>query len=225
MKTHGPKACFATDLTIRWASRYLAPAHQSSKKTRRRCPDLVANYRDCWQRETSNCTAIHAAPVKPRGMRPPPIPRGLLTSVAPRRYLESDAWGAPVRERNDHQLLYEHRGARAAALGGRSCRGERWFVAETAAPTHGVHGPEMRFKFNAQIFSHGWELPARMTGEGGRSGRGIPADARHKPGSGGQLIAFVPSLDLVITRQTGSSGEWLFEEYLRQACAAVIDIR
>jgi hypothetical protein len=25
-------------------------------------------------------------------------------------------------------------------------------------------------------------------------------------------------------RQTGSSGEWLFEEYLRQACAAVIDI-
>jgi hypothetical protein len=38
------------------------------------------------------------------------------------------------------------------------------------------------------------------------------------------LIAFVPSLDLIITRQTGSSGEWLFEEYLRQACAAVIDI-
>jgi CubicO group peptidase (beta-lactamase class C family) len=100
----------------------------------------------------------------------------------------------------------------------------KWFVAETAAPTHDVQRPEMRFKFNAQIFSHGWELPARMTGEGGRSGRGIPADARHKPGSGGQLIAFVPSLDLVITRQTGSSGEWLFEEYLRQACAAVIDI-
>jgi len=35
-----------------------------------------------------------------------------------------------------------------------------------------------------------------------------PADARYKPGSGGQLIAFVPSLDLVITRQTGASGEW-----------------
>jgi hypothetical protein len=34
-------------------------------------------------------------------------------------------------------------------------------------------------------------------------------------------IAFVPSLDLVITRQTGSSGERPFEEYLRQACAAV----
>ena len=34
-------------------------------------------------------------------------------------------------------------------------------------------------------------------------------------------IAFVPSLDLVITRQTGSSGEWPFEEFLRLACAAV----
>ena len=93
----------------------------------------------------------------------------------------------------------------------------QWFVAQTALPTHSVHGLEMRFKLNAENFSHGWELPARLTGERGRSGRGIPADARSKPGSGGQLIAFVPSLDLVITRQTGSSGEWPFEEYLRQA--------
>ncbi len=99
----------------------------------------------------------------------------------------------------------------------------KWFVAQTAASTHDVHGPEMRFKFNAQIFSHGWELPARMTGEGSRSGRGIPGDARAKPGSGGQYIAFVPSLDLVVTRHTGQSGEWPFEEYLRQACAAVMD--
>lgn len=99
----------------------------------------------------------------------------------------------------------------------------KWFVAQTAAPTHNVRGPEMRFKINAQIFSHGWELPARLTGEGGRSGQGLPADARSKPGSGGQLIAFVPSLDLVITRQTGNSGDWQFEEYLRQACAAVAD--
>ena len=99
----------------------------------------------------------------------------------------------------------------------------KWFVAQTAAPTHDVHGPEMRFKFNAQVFSHAWELPARMNGPGDRNGRGIPADARFKPGSGGQLIAFVPSLDLVVTRQTGSSGEWQFEEYLRQACAAVIE--
>ena len=73
-----------------------------------------------------------------------------------------------------------------------------------------------------QIFSHGWELPARLTGEGGRNGAGIPADARAKPGSGGQYIAFVPSLDLVVTRQTGSSGDWQFEEYLRRACAAVL---
>ena len=58
--------------------------------------------------------------------------------------------------------------------------------------------------------------------KGGSHGEGIPADARSKPGSGGQLIAFIPSLDLVITRQTGSSGDWQFEEYLRLACAAAI---
>jgi CubicO group peptidase (beta-lactamase class C family) len=95
-----------------------------------------------------------------------------------------------------------------------------WFVAETAAPTHQVQGPEMRFKINAQCFSHGWELPALLTGEEGQSGHGIPKDARYKPGSGGQLIAFVPSLDLVVTRQTGSSGQWAYAEYLRRACAA-----
>ncbi len=97
----------------------------------------------------------------------------------------------------------------------------RWFVEETAAPTHAVTTPEMRWKLNPQVFSHGWELPARHKGEGGRSGEGIPADARSKPGSGGQLIAFVPSLDLVVTRQTGGSGPWEYEEYLRRACAAV----
>jgi hypothetical protein len=53
-------------------------------------------------------------------------------------------------------------------------------------------------------------------------GEGIPADAREKPGSGGQLIALVPSLDLVVTRQTGSSGDWAFEDYLRRACAAAL---
>lgn len=98
----------------------------------------------------------------------------------------------------------------------------KWFVEETGAPTHGVTSPEMRWKLNPQVFSHGWELPARHRGESGRSGEGIPADARSKPGSGGQLIAFVPSLDLVITRQTGSSGEWQFEEFLRRACGAVL---
>lgn len=98
----------------------------------------------------------------------------------------------------------------------------RWFVDETGAPTHSVAVPEMRWKLNAQIFSHGWELPARLKGSNQRSGRGIPQDARSKPGSGGQIIAFVPSLDLVVTRQTGSSGDWEYEEYLRRACAAVI---
>lgn len=95
----------------------------------------------------------------------------------------------------------------------------RWFVEETAAPTHEVKERELRFDRAAESFSHGWELPGRMTD--GR-GRGIPKDARFKPGSGGQMIAFVPSLDLVVTRQTGSSGDWQYEEYVRRACAAVI---
>jgi hypothetical protein len=82
-----------------------------------------------------------------------------------------------------------------------------------------VKEPELRFKRAAESFSHGWELPARFTG--GR-GDGIPDDARFKPGSGGQLLAFVPSLDLVIARQTGSSGQWEYEEYLRRACACVL---
>jgi hypothetical protein len=79
----------------------------------------------------------------------------------------------------------------------------------------------MRWKLDPQVFSHGWELPARHQGAGGRSGEGIPADARYKPGSGGQLIAFVPSLDLVIARQTGGSGDWQYETFLRLACGAV----
>lgn len=94
----------------------------------------------------------------------------------------------------------------------------RWFVAETARPTQDVKTPEIRFKLPPETFSHGWELAANR----GAKSAGIPADARFKPGSGGQLIAFVPSLDLVITRQTGSSGDWEFEEYLRRACEAVL---
>jgi len=95
----------------------------------------------------------------------------------------------------------------------------QWFVEETAAPTHDVKEPELRFNRAAESFSHGWELPARLTV--GR-GDGIPPDARFKPGSRGQLIAFVPSLDLVITRQTGSSGNRDYEQYLRLACDAVV---
>jgi hypothetical protein len=99
-----------------------------------------------------------------------------------------------------------------------------WFVEQTAVPTHDVKSPEMRWGFNPEIYTHGWELPARLTGENkeGVRGDGISADARYKPGSGGQLIAFVPSLDLVVTRQTGSSGAWEFAEYLRRACAAIL---
>jgi len=94
----------------------------------------------------------------------------------------------------------------------------RWFVEQTGAPTHSVAMPEMRFQRNAQSFTLGWELPALLEGE---AARGMPGDARYKPGSGGQLMAFVPSLDLVVVRHTGSSGQWAYEEYLRRACAAV----
>jgi CubicO group peptidase (beta-lactamase class C family) len=100
----------------------------------------------------------------------------------------------------------------------------KWFVDETGRPSHNVKTPELRWKLNPQVFSLGWELPARHWGGGsGHNGEGLPSDSRDKPGSGGQIIAFVPSLDLVITRQTGSSGEWQFEEYLRRACATVLD--
>ena len=95
----------------------------------------------------------------------------------------------------------------------------KWFVEETASPTHSIKGRKT-FGRDAESWSHGWELPARLTD--GR-GAGIPKDARFKPGSGGQLIAFVPSLDLVVTRQTGSSGAWEFEEYLRLACHALVE--
>ena len=92
-----------------------------------------------------------------------------------------------------------------------------WFVEQTAKATHIVMGKEMKLKRNAQSFSHGWELPALAND----AVLGIPNDARYKPGSGGQLIAFVPSLDLVIARQTGLSGQWEYEEFVRLACAVV----
>jgi CubicO group peptidase (beta-lactamase class C family) len=99
-----------------------------------------------------------------------------------------------------------------------------WFIRETAGPTHNVTTAELRFKRPAQQFSHGWELPGLVPQKGEESGKGIPPDARYKPGSGGQLIAFVPSLDLVITRQTGGSGTWNYAEYLKRACQAVLPV-
>jgi CubicO group peptidase (beta-lactamase class C family) len=95
-----------------------------------------------------------------------------------------------------------------------------WFVEESGRPTHSFQGTEMRFKSEAQSFSHGWELPGRR--KQARPASSIPIDARFKPGSGGQLIAFVPSLDLVIARQTGSSGPWEYNEFLNRACEAVL---
>src|SRR5262245_1524088 len=94
----------------------------------------------------------------------------------------------------------------------------RWFVDETAKPTHAVTGRKS-FGRDAESWSHGWELPARLTD--GR-GKDLPADARFKPGSGGPLSAWVPSLDLVVARQTGDSGAWEYEEYLRRAVKAVL---
>ncbi len=97
-----------------------------------------------------------------------------------------------------------------------------WFIDATGVPSHDVSTPEMRWKLNPQVFTLGWELPAKHFPESGKHIAGIPQDARYKPGSGGQLIAFVPSLDLVIARQTGGSGQWDYEEFLSRACTAVL---
>ena len=98
----------------------------------------------------------------------------------------------------------------------------RWFVEQTAAPTHNVVGVTKKsFGRDARSWSHGWELPAL---EGGDKGKDIPHDARYKPGSGGQLICFIPSLDLILTRQTGKSGAWEYEDYVRRAAAAVLTL-
>ena len=97
-----------------------------------------------------------------------------------------------------------------------------WFVEQTARSSHQVTTPEMRWKLNPAVFTLGWELPAHHFPESGKHVAGIPVDARYKPGSGGQLLAFVPSLDLVVARQTGLSGPWDYEEFLRRACDAVL---
>ncbi len=95
----------------------------------------------------------------------------------------------------------------------------KWFVEATGKPSHAVTGVKS-FQREAQSFSLGWELPARLADE---RGKGIPPEARFKPGSGGQLIAFIPSLDLAIARQTGDSGPWPYEDYVRRAAEAVAE--
>ncbi len=131
----------------------------------------------------------------------------------------SHAIGMPARDlaRIGYCLLHNGR------WGGRQIV-PQWFIDQTAQPTHDVETRELRWQFNPQIFSHGWELPARLAGDNTEHwrGDGIPPDARSKFGSGGQLLAFVPSLQLVIARQTGSAGGWDYVGYLRRACAAAL---
>jgi CubicO group peptidase (beta-lactamase class C family) len=138
---------------------------------------------------------------------------GLREQAAPPRRRHSHGIGLPARAlaRIGYCLLRNGRWEERQVV-------PEWFVKETAAPTHQVTSEELRFKLPARTFSHGWELPA----ERGEAGRGIPADARFKPGSGGQVLAFIPSLDLVVARQTGGSGPWEYEEAIRRACAAVL---
>jgi CubicO group peptidase (beta-lactamase class C family) len=125
----------------------------------------------------------------------------------------SHAIGLPARElaRIGYCMLHDGRWGDRQVI-------PDWFIRETASATHAVTGIKT-FGRDARSFSHGWELPGLLSGN---KGRGIPRDARFKPGSGGQLIAFVPSLDLVIARQTGGSGQWDYEEFLRRACDAVL---
>jgi CubicO group peptidase (beta-lactamase class C family) len=125
----------------------------------------------------------------------------------------SHAIGLPARElaRVGYCMLHNGRWGQRQVI-------PDWFVRETASPTHALTGIKT-FGRDASSFSHGWELPGLLSGD---RGRGIPRDARFKPGSGGQLIAFVPSLDLVIARQTGGSGQWAYEDFLRRACDAVL---
>lgn len=127
----------------------------------------------------------------------------------------SHTLGLPAREMARIAYCMLHQGR----WGGRQVI-PRWFIEQTGGPTHSVTGVTKKsFGRDARSWSHGWEIPAL---EGGDRAKDIPSDARFKPGSGGQLICFVPSLNLVITRQTGSSGDWAYEDYVRRSTAAVL---
>lgn len=98
----------------------------------------------------------------------------------------------------------------------------QWYIDDIAAP-RSPHGfKEMRWGADSGSYADGWQLPEWLSTPYAPGIDVIPADARFKPGSGGQFIAYVPSLDLVITRQTGAKGDWNYQEYLRRACRAVI---
>lgn len=97
-----------------------------------------------------------------------------------------------------------------------------WFVDGINAPRAASGVKEMRWGYDSSYYAEGWQRPLWLTNPQAPGRDVIPPDARHKPGSGGQFIAYVPSLDLVVTRQTGGSGQWQYEEYLARACGAVI---
>ena len=97
-----------------------------------------------------------------------------------------------------------------------------WFVEDIAHP-HSPRGfREMRWGMDSGSFADGWQLPESFNTDTTKEPGGIPADARFKPGSGGQFIGYVPSLNLVVARQTGDNGDWAYGEFLRRACDAVI---
>jgi CubicO group peptidase (beta-lactamase class C family) len=98
----------------------------------------------------------------------------------------------------------------------------RWFVDGIATSRAATGIKELRSGQDSAHYAEGWQRPSWLTNVDAPGLSQIPADARHKPGSGGQFVAYVPSLDLVITRQTGASGQWQYEEYLRRACEAVV---
>ena len=93
----------------------------------------------------------------------------------------------------------------------------KWFVDETAAPTHNVKEPELRFQPRRRIVFARLGTARPVEGRSGHSGRrALQAGLRRTD----DLLH--PSLDLVVTRQTGGSGAWEYEEYVRRACAAVV---
>jgi CubicO group peptidase (beta-lactamase class C family) len=97
-----------------------------------------------------------------------------------------------------------------------------WFIEGLNTPRDATGVKEMRWGSDSSFYGEGWSRPLWTTGAEA-PGRGVtPSDARQKHGSGGQYIAYVPSLDLVITRQTGGSGQWPYEEFLARTCAAVL---
>jgi CubicO group peptidase (beta-lactamase class C family) len=127
------------------------------------------------------------------------------------------AMGMPARELARIAYCMLHKGR----WNGRQVIPE-WFVGDIAHPRspHGFR--EMRWGADSSSYGDGWQLPTWLSDSQAPGRNEIPADARFKSGSGGQFIGYVPSLNLVVARQTGAMGDWNPEEYLRRACSAVV---